>query len=131
MIYLDSSVLLAGFLAENRRPPAALWNGEETLASSRLAEYEVWNRLHAYGLGAKSAEVVPRTFARLLVIETSREVLARALDPLPGGVRTLDGLHLATLDFLRSGGQPVQLASYDRRMRAAAQAMGVPIYELE
>ena len=48
MIYLDSSVLLADVLAEPRSPAETLW--EEDLASSQLLAYEVWNRLHAYGL---------------------------------------------------------------------------------
>ena len=38
MIYLVSSVALAHLLAEDRQPPASLW--EETLISSRLLEYE-------------------------------------------------------------------------------------------
>ena len=42
MIYLDSSVLLAGVLAEPRSPAETLW--EEDLASSQLLAYEVWNR---------------------------------------------------------------------------------------
>lgn len=37
MIYLDTSVALAHLLAEDRQPPASLW--DETLVSSRLLEY--------------------------------------------------------------------------------------------
>ena len=37
MIYLDTSVALAQLLAEDRRPPAALW--EDTLVSGRLLEW--------------------------------------------------------------------------------------------
>ena len=48
MIYLDSSVLLADVLAELQSPAETLW--EEDLASSQLLAYEVWNRIHAYGL---------------------------------------------------------------------------------
>jgi hypothetical protein len=42
-------------------------------------------------------------------------------------VRTLDGLHLATIEFLRTKGESVELASYDNRMLAAAHAMGIAI----
>ena len=45
MIYVDTSVVLAHLLAEDRRPPAGLWN--ETLAASRLTEYEIRTRLNA------------------------------------------------------------------------------------
>ena len=43
---------------------------------------------------------------------------------------TLDGLHLATLDFLRAQGDPVELASYDNRLIAAAQALSIPLAQL-
>jgi hypothetical protein len=45
VIYLDTSVALAQLLAEDRLPPERLW--QETLVSSRLLEYEIWNRIHA------------------------------------------------------------------------------------
>ena len=48
MIYLDTSVALAHLLAEDRSPPATLW--QEQLIASRLLEYELWNRIHAHGL---------------------------------------------------------------------------------
>jgi hypothetical protein len=51
-------------------------------------------------------------------------VLARALLPFPQAVRTLDALHLATLDFLRTQGLDVALASYDQRLSAAAAGLG-------
>jgi hypothetical protein len=40
---------------------------------------------------------------------------------LNGGRYTLDALRLASLEFLRSRGQTVGLASYDERMLAAAR----------
>jgi len=45
--------------------------------------------------------------------------------PFPVAVRTLDALHLATMDFIRESGEPVQLASYDNRLIAAAEALGI------
>jgi hypothetical protein len=54
-------------------------------------------------------------------------VLARALDPVPLPVRTLDALHLAAIEFLRAQGQTVELASYDQRFLAAARALKIPI----
>jgi hypothetical protein len=66
----------------------------------------------------------------LAQIELSPPVLARALEPFPIPVRTLDWLHLASLEFLRSRGQTVELASYDERMLAAARSLGVPLVPL-
>ena len=45
-------------------------------------------------------------------------------------VRTLDALHLASIDYLRQQGQTVELATYDRRMLAAAEAMDIPVVNL-
>jgi hypothetical protein len=55
----------------------------------------------------------------------SEAALARAVEPFPVAVRTLDALHLATMDFIRESGEPVQLASYDNRLIAAAGALGI------
>jgi hypothetical protein len=55
----------------------------------------------------------------------SEAALARALEPFPVAVRTLDALHLATMDFIRESGEPVQLASYDNRLIAAAETLGI------
>jgi uncharacterized protein len=63
------------------------------------------------------------------MIELSAPVLVRALDPFPVPVRTLDALHLASLDFLRTQGQRPRLASYDERLLAAARALAIPLYE--
>jgi hypothetical protein len=57
-------------------------------------------------------------------------VLARALDPWPVPLRTLDALHLATADYLCRQGEPIELASYDRRLIAAAEALAIPIANL-
>jgi hypothetical protein len=57
-------------------------------------------------------------------------VLARALEPFPVPVRTLDALHLASLEFLKSHGQRVYLASYDERLLSAARRLGIETHPL-
>lgn len=126
MIYLDTSVALAQLLAEDRRPPAELW--QEELVSSRLLEYEFWNRLHARDLARSHGDGARQLLARLAWLELHPKVLARALLPFPTHVRTLDTLHLASIAFLREHGKEVTLATYDTRMARAAKAMGIPIY---
>ena len=128
MIYVDTSVALAHLLAEDRRPPTSLWT--DMLVSSRLLEYEIWTRLHARELASSRSEVAHSLIARVSLVELAPPVLARALDAFPVPVRTLDGLHLASLEFLRGRGQAVELASYDHRMTSAAEAMGIPILDL-
>lgn len=128
MIYLDTSVALAQLLAEDRLPPAALW--QHTVVSSRLLEYEVWNRLNARKLSASHGELARELLQRLAFIEMASPVLARALEPFPLPVRTLDALHLASIEFLRAQQQPVELASYDARMLTVARRLRIPIYSL-
>ncbi|NJD09903.1 MAG: type II toxin-antitoxin system VapC family toxin [Gemmatimonadetes bacterium] len=43
---------------------------------------------------------------------------------------TLDALHLASAAFLAEQGQPIRVASYDRRQLAAARALGLELYPL-
>ena len=129
MTYVDTSVALAHLLAEDRRPPAAFWDA--TLVSSRLIEYEVWTRLHAYNLAGSHGEAAHGTIGRIALVELTPPVLERALEEFPAPVRTLDALHLATLDFLWRQGQPIKLASYDRRLVDVARATGMPVLDLE
>jgi predicted nucleic acid-binding protein len=125
VIYLDTSVALAHLLAEDRHPPDAIWT--ETVVSSRLLEYELWVRVNARGLASSHGEMVRALLARVALVELSATVLARALDPFPAPVRTLDAIHLAAADFLRKQKQDVQMASYDERMLLAAERMGLAI----
>jgi predicted nucleic acid-binding protein len=128
VIYLDTSVALAHLLAEDHRPPPALW-GEE-IVTSRLLEYELWNRLHSRNLAGSHADVARLLLARLGWLELHPKVLERALQPFPAPVRTLDALHLASISFLRERGKEVSLATYDTRMALVARAMHIPIQKL-
>jgi predicted nucleic acid-binding protein len=128
MIYLDTSVVLAQLLAEDRLPPPGLW--QETLISSRLLEYEVWTRLHARGVGRSHGEDARQLIARLALLELAPPVLTRALEPFPTRLRALDALHLASAEFLRSQGQHLLLATYDERMTDAALSLHFGMYPL-
>ncbi|HEY4471134.1 MAG TPA: PIN domain-containing protein [Stellaceae bacterium] len=125
MIYLDSSVALADLLGEGHVPPDTFW--AEPLVSSQLLEYEVWTRIHGRRFGTLLGEAARALFARVRLIELTESALARALEPRPVPVRTLDALHLATIDFLRRQGEAIELASYDNRLLAAARALAIPI----
>lgn len=129
MIYLDTSVAIAHLLAEDRRPPAGLW--DRSLVSSRLLEYELWTRVHARRLAKSHGHLVSDLLLRLALIEMISPVLLRALEPFRPPVRTLDALHLATLVFLHEQGQEVRLATYDARQRAAASALGIDVVDLD
>jgi len=128
VIYLDTSVALAQLLAEDRAPPASLWG--KPLIASRLLEYEIWTSLNARQLGRSHGEEARTLIQRVALIELAAPVLERALEPFPVPVRTLDALHLASIAFLLGHGQMVELASYDDRLLAAAQALDVPLAAL-
>lgn len=128
MIYLDSSVALAHLLAEDRHPPDALW--QEPLIASRLLEYEIWTRIHGRKLSRSHSDEVRTLLAGVAFLELTPPVLARAVEPFPRPVRTLDALHLASIEFLRSRGVPVELASYDDRLVSAARDLRIAVRAL-
>jgi hypothetical protein len=123
LIYLDTSVVLAQVFDEKMAPPAALWR--ETLISSRLLEYEFWNRVHARRLPRSQMDEARALLGAISFVELTPPVLARALEPFPLAVATLDGMHLATIEYLRGRGADVELASYDERLLAAARTLGI------
>jgi predicted nucleic acid-binding protein len=61
------------------------------------------------------------------MVQMVTAVVSRAAEPFPIPVRTLDALHLATLEFLRGQSIKVELATYDARMRDAAKRMKIPL----
>lgn len=128
MIYLDTSVALAHVFAEDMRPADSLWG--EPLVASRLLQYELVNRVHARQHRKQSLDAVEALLGRVSMVELSPVVLKRALEPFPVPVRTLDAIHLATIDFIINHCQRCELATYDVRMKAAAKAMKLALYEL-
>jgi predicted nucleic acid-binding protein len=127
VIYIDSSVVLAELFAEDRRPAETLW--ASVLVSSRLLEYEVWSRALARLRRPPRTEITA-LLGKVDMTEMSQLALRRALEPFPVAVRTLDALHLATAVSLNTQADPVLLASYDRRMVAAARGLGLQVTEL-
>ena len=127
MIYVDTSVVLAQLLAEDRRPAETLWQG--SLVSSRLLEYEAWNRLNSLGLADSHGPLLQTLCERLGFLELRRTVLGRALEPFPTPVRTLDTLHLASAVFLAQQGHSVRIATYDERLADAGRALGLDAFE--
>ncbi len=127
MIYLDSSVALAHLFVEDRAPPATMWE-EGTLSSSRLLEYEIWTQVHKRRGSELDLNSVRELLGQLAFVDLTPPVLARALRPFPIPIRTLDALHLATMDYQRSHGHEIALASYDERLNAGAAALGIPLY---
>jgi predicted nucleic acid-binding protein len=70
-----------------------------------------------------------RTFERrCAVVAVTSDVLVRAGRPFPvEPVRTLDAVHLATVEFLGEPPQLVTIVTRDDRVRANARALGYAV----
>jgi predicted nucleic acid-binding protein len=125
VIYLDTSVALAALFNERRHPPESLW--AEQIISSRLLQYELFVRLNALGSPATALKAARDFLETVRLVELTPPVLARALQPFPVQLRTLDAIHLATLIYLQNRGLGLQLATYDKRLADAATASGISL----
>lgn len=125
MIYVDTSVLLARLFAEDRFPSDDFWR--QALVSSRLIEYETWTRVNARRMGRTHGEAARDLLSRLAFVELLPAVLARAIEPFPVPVRTLDALHLASAHFLKTRDRRLSLATYDDSLGIAAKAMNLKV----
>lgn len=132
--YIDSSVLLRIVL----RQPNALkqWSTIEQGISSALLEVECLRTLDrlrlAEGLAdeeiALRRESVFRLMEAMEIIELSRPVLARAAQPLPTMLGTLDALHLATALLWRErSGTDLVMTTHDSTLATAAKASGLKV----
>jgi uncharacterized protein len=128
LTYVDSSAALAHLFREPRAPAPSFWLGPKV--ASRLLEYEIWNRLHAHDRADSHGRIAQNLLRGIELLDLSSGTLSRALEAFPVPVRTLDGLHLATIAFLREQGESIELASYNRRLIAAAETFGIPIAAL-
>ena len=125
MTYADTSVILARLFAEDSSPPDSFWGKD--LVASRLVQYEVWNRVNARGAGASHGESARALLDRIAMVEMNPDILARALEPFPLPVRTLDSLHLATICYLRDKDPGLELATYDQALARAARTLKVRV----
>jgi hypothetical protein len=125
VIYVDSSVALAALFAERPRPPDAFWDGP--CIASRLTDLEVRVRAAARGLSAATADDLEQILARVEWIEISALTMSLLYQSPPTGVRTLDAIHLATLEFVNRELGHAALATYDTRLARAATALGFDV----
>lgn len=135
--YIESSALLAGLLeqdpaairalrAPGRRVTSAITFAE---ANRAVVRARVAGRLTV--AQERDAVRALQTFERRCTIVTVSDwVLARAGHPFPvEPVRTLDAIHLATVELLGEPPQLVTIVTRDARIRDNAKAMGYQIDE--
>ena len=129
-VYVDSSVLLRVALGEADRLPE--WRQIIQPISSELTRIEclrtldrarIQGRLDDSALARVRADVLEiiDTFA---IVELNERIKSRAADPFPTLVRTLDALHLASALAVRATAADLSLATHDRELAIAAEALG-------
>ena len=132
--YLDSSVLLRVVLGQ----PNALeeWDEIERGVTSRLAEVECLRTLDRLRLIEPLAdseiairrEAVYRVLDAINIVELTRSVLARASQPMPTALGSLDAIHLATaLLWGERSGTRLEMATHDPALATAARASGLQV----
>lgn len=132
--YLDSSVILRLVLAEP--DPLAEWPEVDRGVTSALAEVEVMRTLDRLGFAspglnaqalAGRREAAYRILEGLETVEITRSVLARAAQPLPTPLGTLDAIHLVSAMGWREQSEALVLATHDLALAAAARASGFQV----
>jgi predicted nucleic acid-binding protein len=135
--YLDSSVVLR--LVLGQRNALKEWRTIEQGVSSALVEVECLRTLDRLRLAerlgddeiALRREAVFRMLDAMEVVEITRPVLARAAQPLPTALGTLDAIHLATALLWRErSGANLVVATHDEALATAARASGLHIVGL-
>ena len=132
--YLDTSALLRLVLGE----PGALEDlrSSEALVSSELLAVESFRTIDRLRLqGALSAEEAAHRRATATewleavdLVLLQRPVLARASEPFPTPLGTLDALHLATALVWRDRmSQVLVVATHDRDLALAARSFGIEV----
>ncbi len=135
--YLDSSVVLRVVLGQ--RGSLREWKAVETGVASALLEVECLRTLDRLrfldGIAeveiARRRETIYRILEALTVIEPTRPVLARAAQPLPVVLGTLDAIHLATALLWRERSDAdLVMATHDAALGLAARAVGFRVIGL-
>ncbi|MFI6129574.1 PIN domain-containing protein [Micromonospora sp. NPDC051141] len=130
MIYLDSAAVIKMLRREEETPDLIGWLNDRSgtaLVSSVLVEVEVPRALRR---AAPQALVgVPSVLGRLYRVEIDATVRAAAGAYVEPTLRSLDAIHLATAEVLarQSAAEFIAFVTYDRRLLAAAKAVGLPV----
>ena len=132
--YIDSSVLLRVLFGQSNALKE--WKKIERGMSSALIEVECLRTLDRLRLVenfreeaiAIRREAIFRLLEGLEIIELTHPVLARASQPLPTTLGTLDAIHLATaLMWKEQAKENLVMATHDTALALAAKASGLSV----
>ncbi|RCV53827.1 type II toxin-antitoxin system VapC family toxin [Marinitenerispora sediminis] len=130
MIYLDSAALVKLARTELHSADLVEWldnrSPGESLAASSLVQVEVPRALRRSAPGRLRA--VPGILSSLHLIEMTPVILATAAAYEDPNLRSLDAIHLATVEVLIQHSRTVTaFVAYDKRLLDAAEAIGLPV----
>ncbi len=128
MIYLDSCAIVKLIRPERETAALSTWlnNAEDkVLLSSALAEIEVPRALRRIDPGRLVA--VPTILAKINRVEIDPTVRVTAAAYEDANLRSLDAIHLASAHSLMIDGCGITaFVTYDKRLLAAAESVGLP-----
>jgi hypothetical protein len=132
--YADASVMLR--LALGQAGALAEWRSIDGGVVSALVEVECLRTLdrfrHRTGMSdpdlAERREAIHRSLERFTVVDVSPDVLARAGEPFPTLLGTLDSIHLASALLWRERTrEALVFATHDEALAIAARAHGFEV----
>ncbi len=129
--YLDSSVVLRHILLGEEPIRHALEFPQ--VVSSELLEIECRRVLHRCRLAgeltdesmATARERLDAVLGGVDLLEMTKPIKQRAMDPFPVSVRTLDALHVSTALMVADTTDGLSLFSHDRAMNLCARSLGL------
>jgi predicted nucleic acid-binding protein len=126
MIYLDTAALVRLICHEAESDALVDWiadHADELLISSAIAEVELQRAVR--GVEPALLANVPGLLGRIAIYEIDEVVRSTAAAYEEPRLRSLDAIHLATADAVL-GDDLTAFVTYDRRLLAAAGALGLP-----
>jgi len=136
IVYLDSSALLRLILREPQALDLAQLRSCESIVSSELLAIEcprTLDRLRLRGSltmddAATRNEAIKDWLEAVDLVLLQRPILARASEPFPTPLGTLDAIHLSTALVWRDRtGNDLTMATDDGGLAIASRAFGIPV----
>jgi predicted nucleic acid-binding protein len=133
--YIESSALVAALLEHDTEALKSL-RARTRQITSALTLAETGRAIVRARVGQRLTPDAERTAVRALrrferrcyVVAVTDDILARARRPFPvEPVRTLDAVHIATVESLGEPPQLMSVVTRDHRVRDNAKALGYPV----